>query len=103
MAIDRMGKNKAAAADELLDTIFQVNEWKLLQKKLLKEKQERKGWKEEVYDNKKDLGKERDSPLKHASEFVNHIKYVLAKNLTEYLQYMINEKMELPCKQNLLE
>ena len=27
-AIDRMGKNKAAAADELLDIIFQVKEWK---------------------------------------------------------------------------
>ena len=37
-AIDRMGKNKAAAADELLDTIFQVKEWKELENKLRKKK-----------------------------------------------------------------
>ena len=36
IAIDRMGKNKAAAADELLDIIFQVKEWKDLVKNLKK-------------------------------------------------------------------
>ena len=38
IAMDRMGKNKAAAADELLDTIFQVKEWKELERKLRRNK-----------------------------------------------------------------
>jgi hypothetical protein len=37
-AIDRMGKNKAAAADELMDIIFKVEEWKKLDVDLRKEK-----------------------------------------------------------------
>ena len=38
IAMDRMGKNKAAAADELLDTLFQVKEWKELERKLRRNK-----------------------------------------------------------------
>ena len=43
-----MGKNKAAA-DELLDTIFQVKEWKNLEKRLIKDNMLRKDWKKENY------------------------------------------------------
>ena len=49
-AIDRMGKNKAAAADELLDTIFQVKEWKELENKLRKKKTLRENWRQEIYE-----------------------------------------------------
>ena len=34
LAIDRMGKNKATSTDELMDVIFQVREWKNLEKRM---------------------------------------------------------------------
>ncbi len=60
IAIDKMGKNKAAAADELLDVIFQVREWKLLERKIKEKGEEREEWKKELYDSKKEeqVGKE---------------------------------------------
>ena len=48
-AIDRMGKNKAAAADELLDIIFQVKEWKKMGNILKHKEQLRKNWKTETF------------------------------------------------------
>ena len=45
IAIDKMGKNKATAADELMDIIFQVGEWKKLDIELRKDKLLRENWK----------------------------------------------------------
>ena len=39
-----------------------------------------------------------EDPKEHAGEHIDHIKYVIAKNLTEFLQYIIDNKMELPYK-----
>ena len=54
VAIDKIGKNKAAAVDELMDVIFQVKEWKILEKKLDKKEIKRKNWKKEVFDDRKE-------------------------------------------------
>ena len=59
IAIDKMGKNKAAAADELLDIIFQVKEWKDLVKNLKKEQKMRSNWKQEMF--KRPEGREDDN------------------------------------------
>ena len=39
----------------------------------------------------------------HADKFVNHVKYRIAKNLTKYLNYIMENNLTLQCKQNLLE
>ena len=61
-AIDRMGKNKAASTDELLDTIFQVKEWKRLAIKLKKDKELRTNWKTDTYHNSEDYKREKEDP-----------------------------------------
>ena len=61
IAIDKMGKNKAAAADELLDIIFQVKEWKDLVKNLKKEQKMRSNWKQEMFNRPE--GREDDNNM----------------------------------------
>ena len=41
-----MGKNKANSADDLLDLIFQVKEWRKLRQALEKQGRTRKEWKD---------------------------------------------------------
>ena len=65
MAIDRMGKNKAAAADELLDVIFQVREWKKLENTLKQKEEFRKNWKDEVYINSMEYKPKLENPKNH--------------------------------------
>ena len=91
-----MGKNKAASADELLDTIFQVKEWKKLEIKLIKENMMRKDWKKDNFQNSEEYKGNKEEVIIHSGQGTNHIKYILAKNLTEYLNYVLKNKMELP-------
>ena len=62
IAIDKMGKNKAAAADELLDVIFQVREWKELEKRLRKDKMLRNNWFSMTYEFSKEYERGKEKP-----------------------------------------
>ena len=46
MAIDKMGKNKAASIDEFMDIIFQVREMKNMERRFKKSKLIINNWKE---------------------------------------------------------
>ena len=70
----KMGKNKAPSVDGMLDTIFQEEEWKLI----------------------KIEGEEDRGEINH--ERNNFIRYNLAQKLTDYLNYILKTKKELPFK-----
>ena len=65
-AIDRIGKNKAASADELLDIIFQVKEWKKLELKLIKDNMMRKDWKKDYFQNTKEYKRDKEDIVVHS-------------------------------------
>ena len=74
-----MAKNKATSVDEVVDTIFKEEAWKLLSTKL--------GAKEK----------------KEIEEKADEIEDTLAENLAEYYNKCLKEKGKLAANQNRLE
>ena len=83
-----MGKNKAASVDELMDIIFQEKEWTKMEKRLREKRLIKRNWKDENFENNKEEGENLEN-IKMKSTWINHVKYRLAKNLTKYLNYIV--------------
>ena len=103
IAMEKMGKNKAVSVDELMDLIFQVKEYRRLYKKLHKEHKLRENWERTNIQMEKEEDNSDRQPSINKKDYLNHIKYIIARNMTRYLNDILKRDTHLPYKQNLLE
>ena len=92
IAIDKMGKNKAQAVDELMDIIFQAKEMKNMERRLKKQDKLRNNWKNITYKKSEHFKDEGPEPKDNEREFVNHAKYIISRNLTTYLNHILEKE-----------